>query len=125
MKTYPNGKEKNINNVIYYQVNNENIAILTKNEKQEITKVQLCNNVYIESLKNTGYEKMATYTSITSFVGEIILGINYTYKEDYDLGSIVNIVNKYGISAKVRISEILESQDDNGYSIEPTFESVE
>ena len=125
LKSYPNGKEKNINNVIYYQVNNENIAILTKNEKQEITKVQLCNNVYVESLKNTGYEKMATYTSVTSFIGEIISGINYTYKEDYDLGSIVNIVNKYGISDKVRISEIIESQDDNGYSIEPTFESVE
>ena len=80
---------------------------------------------FLLKMKNTGYEKMATYTSVTSFIGEIISGINYTYKEDYDLGSIVNIVNKYGISDKVRISEIIESQDDNGYSIEPTFESVE
>ena len=68
---------------------------------------------------------MSAYTTITSFTGEVIVGINYTYKQDYDLGSIVSIVNEYGISIKVRISEIIESQDDSGYSMEPTFENVE
>lgn len=125
LSSYPNGKEKIINNIIYYQVNNVNIAILTKDDKGQVTKVQLCSNVYIENLKNTGYEKMSAYTTITSFTGEVIVGINYTYKQDYDLGSIVSIVNEYGISIKVRISEIIESQDDSGYSMEPTFENVE
>lgn len=122
---YPNGKEKVINNVIYYQVNGSNVAILTKNDTGEITNVQLCNNIYMENLKNTGYEKMSEYASITSFAGEIIVGMSYKYKEDYNLGDIVNIVNEYGISINVRISEVIENQDDNGYTMEPTFENIE
>lgn len=122
---YPNGKEKVINNVIYYQVNGSNVTILTKNDTGEITNVQLCNNIYMENLKNTGYEKMSEYTSITSFAGEIIAGMSYKYKEDYNLGDIVNIVNEYGISINVRISEVIENQDDNGYTMEPTFENIE
>ncbi len=125
LTNYPNGKEKVINNVIYYQVNGINIAILTKNDAGEITNVQLCNNIYMENLKNTGYEKMSEYTSITSFAGEIIVGMSYKYKEDYNLGDIVNIINEYGISINVRISEVIENQDDNGYTMEPTFENIE
>lgn len=125
LANYPNGKEKVINNVIYYQVNGINIAIITKNEAGEVTKVQLCSNIYIENLKNTGYEKMSSYTSITSFLGEVIVGMSYKYKEDYDLGDIVNIVNEYGISINARISEVIENQDDNGYTMEPTFENIE
>ena len=125
LTNYPNGKEKVINNVIYYQVNGSNIAIITKNDAGEVTNVQLCSNIYIENLKNTGYEKMSTYTSVTSFSGEVIVGMSYKYKEDYDLGDIVNIVNEYGISIDVRISEVIENQDDNGYTMEPTFENIE
>lgn len=125
VSSYPNGVEKTINNVIYYQVNGTNIAILTKDDAEEVNKVQLCSNIYIENLKNTGYEKMSAYKSITSFTGEVIVGINYTYKKDYNLGDIVSIVNEYGISIKARICEIIENQDDNGYSMEPTFENVE
>ena len=122
---YPNGKEKVINNVIYYQVNGINIAVLTKNDAGEITNVQLCNNIYMENLKNTGYEKMSEYASITSFAGEIIVGMSYKYKKDYKLGDIVKIVNEYGISINVRISEVIENRDDNGYTMEPTFENIE
>jgi len=125
LSNYPNGEEKNINNIIYYQVNGSNIAILTKNEKKEVTKVQLCNSTYIENLKNAGYEKISEYISVTSFVGEIIPNVNYIYKRDYNLGDIVNIINEYGISINVRISEIIESQDENGYKIEPIFENIE
>lgn len=125
ISSYPNGVEKTINNVIYYQVNGTNIAVLTKNDEGEVSKVQLCSNIYIENLKNIGYEKMSEYTSITSFTGEVIVGMNYTYKEDYDLGDIVSIVNEYGISIKARICEIIENKDENGYSMEPTFENIE
>ena len=68
---------------------------------------------------------MSEYASITSSAGEIIVGMSYNYKEDYNLGDIVNIVNEYGISINVRISEVIENQDDNGYTMEPTFENIE
>ena len=68
---------------------------------------------------------MSAYKSVTSFTGNIIVGVNYIYKKDYNLGDIVSIINEYGISIKARICEILENQDENGYSMEPTFENVE
>lgn len=124
LNSYPNGNEKVINGTIYYQVNGVNIAILTKDEDGNITEVKLCDNIYMESLKNIGYEKMSKYISVTSFSGEIITSMGYKYKEDYNLGDIVNIVSEFGISIKARITEIIESQDDNGYTIEPTFENI-
>lgn len=124
LTNYPNGKEKVINNIIYYQVNEVNIAILTKDDKGEVSEVQLCKDIYIENLKSIGYEKMTEYTSVTSFAGEIITGISYTYKKDYNLGDIVKILNEYGISMNARITEVLENQDESGYKIEPTFENI-
>lgn len=124
LNNYPNGIEKVINNVIYYQVNGTNIAILTKDEKGEVSEVKLCDNIYTENLKSVGNEKMAEYVSVTSFTGDIIVGINYKYKEDYNLGDIVNILNEYGMSVNARITEIIESRDDNGYTMEPTFENI-
>ena len=125
LSSYPNGNEKTIGGVLYYQVNGKSIAIITKNEKGEVSEVKLCNDVYMESLKSTGYERMAQYKSNISFEGEIIVGVNYVYKKDYNLGDIISIENKYGIFMKTRIVEVIENQDDKGYTIEPTFENVE
>ena len=125
VESYPDGTEVTKNDVIYYQVDGVNIAILTKDDDGEVTTTQLCDDTYEESLKSRGYEKMTDYTSVTSFSGEIIEGYNYTYKEDYNLGDIVMIKNEYGISAKVRITEITECYDENGYTMEPTFENIE
>lgn len=125
LSSYPNGNEKTIEGVLYYQVNGKSIAIITKNEKGEVSEVKLCNDVYMESLKSTGYERMAQYKSNNSFEGEIIVGVNYVYKKDYNLGDIISIENEYGISMKTRIVEVIENQDDKGYTIEPTFENVE
>ena len=33
--------------------------------------------------------------------------------------------NEYGISMKARITEVIENQDEKGYTMEPTFENVE
>ena len=125
LTSYPNGTEVTVSGVIYYRVNGVNIAILTKDDGGEVTDVQLCKNIYLENLRNTGYEKMAEYVTVTSFTGEIITGLSYEYKKDYNLGDIINIVNEYGISINARISEILENQDENGYAMEPTFENIE
>lgn len=124
VSSYPNGREKTINNVIYYQVNGNNIAIITKDEEGEVTEVKLCNNIYTENLKSVGNEKMAEYVQKISFSGKIITGVNYIYKKDYNLGDIVKIVNEYGMAVNARITEIIENRDENGYSMEPTFENV-
>lgn len=125
LSSYPNGTEKTIGGVLYYQVDGKSIAIITKNEKGEVSEVKLCNDVYMESLKSTGYERMAQYKSNISFEGKIIVGVNYIYKKDYNLGDIISIENEYGISMRTRIVEVIENQDEKGYTMEPTFENVE
>ena len=123
IESYPNGTIKKINGKSYYQVNGENIATITYYENgEDITECTLLDDIYIESLKSIGYETMVDYVPIKSFIGTVIVNCGYTYKEDYNLGDIINIESEYGISMNVRITEIIENEDDNGYTILPTFD---
>ena len=49
----------------------------------------------------------------------------YIVDEDFFLGDIVQIENEYGIQAQPRIIEIIESEDENGISVIPTFTTWE
>ena len=80
---------------------------------------------YDEALKNRGRERLAEHNINTAFDGEVEPNYSYKYGEDYNLGDIVQIVNEYGIEASARITEVIESEDDNGYLITPTFEYQE
>jgi hypothetical protein len=46
----------------------------------------------------------------------------YKYKEDYNVGDIVTIQNEFDIITNARIIEVVETWDNEGYSIEPIFE---
>lgn len=46
----------------------------------------------------------------------------YKYKEDYNVGDIVTIQNEFDIMTNARIIEVVETWDNEGYSIEPIFE---
>lgn len=46
----------------------------------------------------------------------------YKYKEDYNVGDIVTIQNEFNIMTNARIIEVVETWDNEGYSIEPIFE---
>ena len=122
---YPNGKEVKSGNIIYYQVNNKNVAAITKDNEGNIETVSLIKDVYMDLLKNRGIENMSDYVSIKSFEGSIIPNYTFEYKKDYFLGDIVNVENSLGISLNARIVEIIEVHDSNGYSIEPKFEYLE
>ena len=77
---------------------------------------------YAETLKARGIEALAEHGTTVSFEGEVEPNYSYKYGEDYFLGDIVQVVNIYGISASARITEVIETFDENGYSIIPTFE---
>lgn len=79
---------------------------------------------YYELLIAEGKDKLAEHKVTTSFEGEVDVN-SYKYKTDYDLGDIVTIKNEYGISVDARIVEIIETWDDEGYTIEPKFEYME
>ena len=80
---------------------------------------------YNDMLIARGDEQLAEHTVTESFEAEIEPRMTYQYKRDYNLGDIVTVVNEYGVTAKPRIVEIIESWDDTGYTAIPTFDSLE
>lgn len=80
---------------------------------------------YNALLSAKGIEALAETVVKQSFSGTIEPDVNYKFGIDYNLGDIVQVTNEYGISAPARITEIIESWDENGYSCIPTFDSEE
>ena len=122
---YPGGTEITIGGNLYYRVYNVAIADLPSNTLEDNTDVILRDIVYAVYLLNRGYEKLAEYGRVTSFEGTVEPDITFKYKEDYFLGDEVTVENEFGISVTARIVEVVEVNDDNGYSVEPKFEYLE
>lgn len=77
---------------------------------------------YEAALAAEGTQTLAEHTATESFEGEVNYQTPYAYKTDFFMGDIVEVVNEYGISATPRISEVIESEDETGHSIIPTFD---
>lgn len=58
----------------------------------------------------------------TTFEGEVDYRTTYEYGADYTLGDIVDVSDVYGHEMKARIVEVTFSDDEEGFSINPTFE---
>lgn len=92
----------------------------TSSNDGEITETE-----YNELLTEEGVEKLSELQPTTSFSGEIDSSTNYIFNQDYFLGDIVQVENDYGVKAKTRIIEVIESEDENGSEIIPTFSEME
>lgn len=77
---------------------------------------------YLQILQERGKEKLAAAGEFFKVSGEAETKITYKFGEDYFLGDLVTVVNEYGITANTRILEVIECEDENGYTIIPTFE---
>ena len=75
---------------------------------------------YRRHLRVYGIEELMSVSNTDEFEGEVVLQ-TYTYKTDYNLGDKVYIKDKYGNEGNVRIREITETWDRDGYSIEISF----
>jgi len=113
-----------VSGVEYYRIADVIIADLPGSSPDDAENVEIRDVIYMPYLLERGYEKMAEFGYVTSFEGTIEPNTTFAYKIDYDLGDIVTVENEYGISASVRISEIVEVWDDSGYSVEPKFETI-
>lgn len=76
---------------------------------------------YNKLLVERGKEKIAEKTFVESYEGEIENTHTYIYKQDYGLGDVVQVENEFGMQATPRIVEIIESNNENGYRVVPTF----
>lgn len=122
--TYPDGQEITIGGNDYYQIYNEVIADLPSNTLEDSDDVKLRDVVYSVYLLTRGYEKLAEFGAVTSFEGTVEPNTTFIYNRDYFLGDLVTIQNEFGITVEARITEVVEVNDDSGYSVEPKFEYI-
>ena len=78
---------------------------------------------YDNLLKQRGREKITKdENSIAeTFEGEVEYRTAFEYGVDYKLGDMVEVADIYGHETPARISEILFSYDEEGFSINPSF----
>ena len=75
--------------------------------------------------KEKAIAELGEHQTTTAFEGELEATRQYIYREDFNIGDIVQVENEFGITGTVYISEIIFSQDANGITITPTFTSTE
>lgn len=80
---------------------------------------------YDAMLTARGIEALAEYGTTISYEGTVEPNYSYKYGIDYKLGDIVQVMNEYGISSSARVTEVIESFNEDGYSVIPTFEYQE
>ena len=79
---------------------------------------------YLLQLEGRGSEELAKYIYLKSFDGEIDTRM-YNYGDDFGMGDILQIADDYGHETDSRVTEMTYSQDAEGISIYPTFETIE
>lgn len=121
---YPSGQIVTVDGVEYYRVTNEIVATMETGQPDDTTTATLEDLVYIPYLLNRGIDDLSEYGAVETFEGSVIPDVTFKYKEDYFLGDVVTVRNEYGIEQVVRITEVVEVEDENGYSFEPKFESI-
>lgn len=80
---------------------------------------------YSEKLKQKGQEELSKCPRVKAFDCEVETTIMFRYGVDFFLGDVVQVVNEYGIEAKSRVTEMIRSQDDSGYSAYPSFTIID
>ena len=86
--------------------------------------IKLSNDEYISLLRQRGKETLAENTELISFEEQSETSAMFRYDEDFSMGDIVQVEDKYGHLTKSRILELVISEDENGTSTYPTFENV-
>ena len=80
---------------------------------------------YNNQLTERGNEKLKGYTVFTAFEGRAEATRMFRYGEDFFIGDVVQTVNEFGMESRSRITEVIRSQDKDGSSIYPTFETID
>ena len=79
---------------------------------------------YTNTLVQKGVEKLTELVPETAFEGEIDSTIMYSYHRDFEVGDICEIRNEYGMNDAVRITEVVQTWEADGYTCIPTLESL-
>lgn len=80
---------------------------------------------YMEQLENDGEAVLSEKKQSVAMEGEVDSNGNFKLNTNYFLGDVVQIDAGYGITAKTRVIEVIESEDETGVKIIPTFSEME
>lgn len=80
---------------------------------------------YNNMLVARGTEKLEEHKIKKTFEGQVESTVLFSYGKDFFLGDIVQVVNEYGIESRSRVTEIIRSEDEEGFRIYPTFEILD
>lgn len=80
---------------------------------------------YNTILQEDGQNALTEYINNELFDGEADVNTQYILNRDFFLGDVVQVENDYGISATTRILEIIESENESGTAVIPTFSTME
>jgi len=78
-------------------------------------------NTYLNLLLERGRENLATLSYTEGFSGEVLSDVAFKYGEDFFIGDMVTVINKYGIQKNVRVLSAIESEDESGVKLLPQF----
>ncbi len=98
----------------------------TDREDSEGNPIDLTDAEYSALLAEKGGEEFNNYRAIQAFDGEIDAERQFVLGQDFFIGDVVQVVNKWGYENVCRIVEIVECEDDSdGHRYYPTFSSLE
>lgn len=78
---------------------------------------------YNNQLTQRGKETLAENIEEIAFEGESDTSIMFKFGEDFFMGDIVQVENEYGHESRARVVEMVISEDEEGYSVYPTFKT--
>lgn len=122
---YPGGTVIITTSGTFYRLTNQDIAELETGTPGDNTVCTMRDLIYSAYLLSKGKKELDGYGEQITFEGSIVPDVTFVYGQDYFLGDIVTVANEFGISKKARIKEVIEVLDENGYSIQPTYEFTE
>ena len=89
------------------------------------TDESLTDDQYRAQIKKRGIDALIEHLDIEAFEGEVEATRMYRYGEDFFIGDIVQLEDKYGHEEEARVSEFIISQDSSGIAMYPTFTIVQ
>lgn len=110
---------------VYYSGDTEVATSVQEVKEGEETeeKITVTDYTYLLLIRALGDNTLAGHKKTQTFGGEIDTTDTYIIKQDYDIGDIVKVKDRYGNEADARIVEIMESEDnEDGRVVEPIFE---
>lgn len=79
---------------------------------------------YNKHLAEKGIEALSEKKLLKTFDSDADVNKTFIYGKDFDIGDIVQFSNEFGTEVQVRVTEIIFTQDGEGYRVYPTFEVV-